>query len=205
MPFSKLRLLTLAAVLAAVALVPSAGTSAQALPCLKGVTCTDSGAGTTPPPAAPGCAYADLTPALGNAGKIRRATLCLLNKQRTKRHLKRLRTNSELRAAAQRFAVQMVVQRFFDHTSPGGTTFVQRIEKTDYLTKATQWSLGENLGWGQGDLATPRSIVKAWMNSPGHRRNILDRSYREIGIGIAVGTPVGGSGATYVNEFGKRA
>jgi uncharacterized protein YkwD len=42
------------------------------------------------------------------------------------------------------------------------------------------------------------------MHSAGHRRNILDRSFREIGIGIAIGSPRGGSGATYVNEFGHR-
>ena len=43
------------------------------------------------------------------------------------------------------------------------------------------------------------------MHSPGHRRNVLDGGFREIGIGIAVGSPTGGAGATYVNEFGSRS
>jgi uncharacterized protein YkwD len=80
----------------------------------------------------------------------------------------------------------------------------QRIKRTNYLRGARGWTLGENLAWGTGSAATPARIVSAWMHSPGHRRNILDRRYREFGIGLALGAPTGGPGATYVNEFGRR-
>ena len=64
--------------------------------------------------------------------------------------------------------------------------------------------LGENLAWGTGALATPRSIMQAWMNSAGHRQNILNREFREFGVGVAAGNPSArdGLGATYANEFG---
>jgi uncharacterized protein YkwD len=100
-----------------------------------------------------------------------------------------------------------VADRFFDHVSPTGATFVQRIRQTDYLASAASWSLGENLAWGSGFYATPRETVSSWMHSPGHRHNILDPRYREIGIGVAPGTPTdagGVPGATYATEFGKR-
>lgn len=151
------------------------------------------------------CRGAGQQPTEQNGGKVSRATLCLLNRQRRRHDLRALRANPALRSVATRFARQMVLQRFFEHTSPIGTTFVQRIERTAYLANADGWSLGENLAWGSGSLATPRSIVRSWMRSPGHRRNILDPAFREIGIGVAPGSPQApGEGATYVNEFGRR-
>lgn len=163
-------------------------------------------AGAAPRIVGPGpCAGADLVPDAGNIGAVRRATLCLVNRERANRGLPRLRANRALATASQRYARQMVAQTFFDHTSPGGTTFIQRIERTSYLSSANGWSLGENLAWGGGSLSTPRAIVRAWMGSAGHRANILQRGFREAGIGVALGTPTGsGSGATYANEFGRR-
>jgi uncharacterized protein YkwD len=49
-----------------------------------------------------------------------------------------------------------------------------------------------------------RAIGAAWMDSPPHRANILSSSFRAIGIGIALGTPSGGAGATYTTDFGRR-
>ena len=172
-------------------------TSQVTLPCVQGVTC---------PKPSP-CPNADLTPASGNLAKIERATLCLVNRQRTAHHLAKLRANRPLRAVARKYARQMVAQNFFEHVSPAGVTFVQRIEHSSYLQNAAGWALGENLAWGQGSLATPRAIVRAWMHSPGHRANILDRTYSDAGMGVALGTPVSGvaRGATYANEFGHRS
>ena len=74
--------------------------------------------------------------------------------------------------------------------------------------RARGWSLGENIAWGTGRLATAAQIHRSWMNSPGHRANILQRSFREIGIGIETGVPVrlsaAQSGATYTADFGVR-
>jgi uncharacterized protein YkwD len=80
---------------------------------------------------------------------------------------------------------------------------VQRIHAARYTSPRSGWALGENLAWGTGSLATPRSIMKAWMDSPGHRANVVKRAYREIGIGVVTGVPSDrDSGATYTTDFG---
>jgi uncharacterized protein YkwD len=150
------------------------------------------------------CAGAHLAPSPAHAAQVRRATLCLLNRQRAAHGLRKLRIHRSLAHAATSYAHLMVRRHFFAHVSPSGSTMAQRIKHTNYLHRARAWALGENLAWGQGSAATPARIVSAWMHSPGHRANILNGSYRQIGIGIALGAPVGGGGATYVNEFGRR-
>ncbi len=155
--------------------------------------------------AASACRGANLAPSPARATAIRHATLCLLNRQRARHGLPRLREHRSLRNAATKYARLMVAQRFFDHVSPAGSTMAQRIKRTSYLHHTRAWSLGENLAWGSGGAATPARIVNAWMHSPGHRANILNGRFREIGIGIALGAPNGRAGATYVNEFGRRA
>jgi uncharacterized protein YkwD len=150
------------------------------------------------------CRGANLAPTPARAAAVRRATLCLLNRQRAAHRLPRLREHRSLSHAAARYAHLMVAKRFFDHVSPAGSTMAQRVKRTNYLKHTHGWSLGENLAWGSGGAATPARIVSAWMHSAGHRANILNRSFREIGIGLALGSPHGRSGATYVNEFGRR-
>jgi uncharacterized protein YkwD len=98
----------------------------------------------------------------------------------------------------------MVRQRFFDHVSPDGTTFDQRVKAAGYVSFQT---LAENIAWGSGQRATPARIVNGWMHSSGHRRNILDRGLHEIGIGIVPGAPLdvrGQRAATYTTDFGRR-
>jgi uncharacterized protein YkwD len=115
-----------------------------------------------------------------------------------------LRHNARLQTAAVRFSRQMVRERFFDHTAPDGTTFDERIAAAGYVGFR---SLAENIAWGSGSEATPAEIVDGWMHSSGHRRNILQPTLREIGIGIAVGAPtdIGGQpAATYTTDFGRR-
>jgi uncharacterized protein YkwD len=134
-----------------------------------------------------------------------RATLCVLNAHRARHDLGALRLNRKLSTAARRHSRAMVREHFFSHDSPNGASFVDRIRATGYLEGAQSWSVGENIAYGSGRRSTPRSIGRAWMNSPGHRANILSTSFREIGIGIAAGTPVGGGGATYTTDFGHRS
>ena len=71
------------------------------------------------------------------------------------------------------------------------STMVDRIRGAGYAKRDRGWALGENLAWGTGGLATAARDPRAWMNSPGHRANILKRAYREVGIGIALGAPAG--------------
>ena len=56
-----------------------------------------------------------------------------------------------------------------------------RIKATTYLRDVTSWSVGENLAWGSGTLATPRAMVRAWMQSADHRANLLDRHFADVG------------------------
>jgi len=160
-------------------------------------------------PAHAACAGADAMPSATNGAKIRKATLCLLNKQRRAHGLSHLRGNGKLRGAATDYSNLMVRLRFFSHVSPGGSTLQSRVQSTHYLDGARSWSIGENIAWGTGSLGSPRGIVRAWMNSPGHRANILNGTYREIGIGIATGAPVAlgaaAGGGTYTTDFGYRS
>jgi uncharacterized protein YkwD len=133
-----------------------------------------------------------------------RATLCVLNAQRARHNLRPLRLNRRLSRAARRHSRSMARQRFFSHNSRSGASFVDRIRRTGYLSRARSWYIGENIAYGSGNRSSPRSIGTAWMNSPPHRANILSRSFREIGIGLASGTPAGHRGATYTTDFGRR-
>jgi uncharacterized protein YkwD len=160
------------------------------------------------PAHAGGCAGAAVMPTRTNAAQMNQATLCLLNGQRRAHGVQPLSTEPRLDRAATEYAHEMASRNFFSHTSPSGSTPESRIRATSYLRGARSWQIGENLAWGTGPRATPRLIVSAWMHSPGHRRNILDPRFRDIGIGIALGAPVdaGASlpGATYATDFGAR-
>jgi uncharacterized protein YkwD len=151
------------------------------------------------------CPDADLEPTADNQGRIRAAILCLHNQVRAEHRLPRLRENTRLRKAAVGHSRNMVAKKFFEHTTPSGVTMVDRILKARYVREDQGWMLGENLAWGTGSYATPRGAVQAWMESPGHRANILKRSYRELGVGLVLGVPVSdAAGATYTVDFGVR-
>lgn len=154
--------------------------------------------------AAGACSAAGASVKTAHKRALVRATLCVLNVERKKRGLRPLRLNRKLSAAARGHSGAMAAKRFFSHNSLSGASFVARIRRTGYLRGVRSWNVGENIAWGSRSLGTPRAIGRAWMNSPGHRANILSRSFRAIGIGIAAGTPQGPRGATYTTDFGRR-
>ena len=117
-----------------------------------------------------------------------RATLCVLNAERARHDLRPLRLNRKLSRAARRHSRAMARKRFFSHTSPTGATFVDRIRRTGYLRGARRWNIGENIAWGSGGLSAPRAIATAWMNSAGHRANILNCGLTRLGVGNAQGS-----------------
>lgn len=146
------------------------------------------------------CANADVSASDPAAAD---ATLCLLNKERTSRGLGALTRSAVLDKAADRFAVDMVERGFFDHVSPGGGTFMDRIKAAGWAPSGS-WTAGENIAWGSGSLGSPESIVDGWMHSTGHRANILNGAFSQIGIGIADGAPsdgIRGEAGTYVTDF----
>jgi uncharacterized protein YkwD len=180
-------------------LLALAGAVALAAP---GAAVADAPAGT-----AADCPGADLQPAQDNLAQVASATLCLLNLERRVRDLPPLAVQGQLSQASTAFSSSMVSLKFFDHVSPDGGTLVDRLTAVGYLGAADVWAAGENIGWGTGTLSTAESMVQAWMNSPPHRENVLDSSFREIGLGIALGVPSGsdsGLGATYTTDFGLR-
>jgi uncharacterized protein YkwD len=150
------------------------------------------------------CANADLQPDAGNLPTISDATFCLLNAERTTRGLTALKPDRQLQRAALLHGGDMVAHQYFAHGGRDGSKPAERIRAAGYLSSGGAWRIGENLAWGTGDLATPRSIMAAWMASPGHRANILLPQYRQIGFGVIAGNPNAkdGAGATYVTEFG---
>jgi len=152
-----------------------------------------------------GCADTALAPSAATLPAVRAALLCLHNRDRAARGLPPLRENARLRAAAVAHARDMVRDGYFAHERPGGADMATRILDAGYGRNRAS-SLGENIAWGTGRLATAAEIHRAWMASPGHRANILQRQFREVGFGIALGVPVVGrdDGATYAADFGAR-
>jgi uncharacterized protein YkwD len=143
---------------------------------------------------------------LGQA-QMESSITCLINDERSRYGLQPVTPNGDLHQAALSHSNEMVNQGYFEHTSPAGVTFGDRIESTGYMRGVRTWTIGENLVWGTGPLSTPEAVVTAWMNSPPHRENLLRASFREIGVSAVAGTPVNESdhtGVTVSSEYGYR-
>jgi uncharacterized protein YkwD len=152
------------------------------------------------------CPGADDVPTAATIAEASQATLCLLNDERAVAGLHPVAETPDLTQPSAAYSARMVAQDFFAHVAPDGSTLVDRLTAARYIAPDGDWTVGENIAWGQAQLATPRNIVIAWMNSPGHRHNILTGEFDEIGIGIALGTPGDPSwGATYTTDFGAVA
>jgi uncharacterized protein YkwD len=132
------------------------------------------------------------------------AVRCEINGIRRAAGLQPIRAMPKLRVAAQRHSNDMVRRRYFSHVSPSGSTVRERVKRAGYLRGVRGHQLGENIAWGSGSAATPAEIVKAWMQSPGHREIILTPAFEEVGVGIAGAAPQGGHGATYTLNVGRR-
>ena len=152
------------------------------------------------------CEDTHLMPTRANTSRIEAATLCLVNVERTRRGERALRANADLARSAAEHSADMVARNYFDHTSPGGETVLERIKASTYLPPRAGYIVGENIALGTMRLATPSAIVASWMKSPGHRANILDGDYRDTGLGVVAKAPGryahGQPGATYTQQFG---
>ena len=152
------------------------------------------------------CDDTRLVPTRSNSARIEAATLCLVNVQRARHGERALRPNADLGRAAAAHSQDMVDRNYFDHTSPGGQTLLDRIKASTYLPPRAGYVLGENIALGTMQLATPAAIVDGWMKSPGHRANILNADFRDSGLGVVARAPQrysqGQRGATYTQQFG---
>ena len=166
------------------------------------------GSPATPGAAANACGKAAKSnPDSLSTGEARDAILCLVNQQRDKAGLPNLDRDKKLQKAAQRHNEHMDGTGCFDHACSGEGDLGARLENVGYLGGGlSRWAYGENIAWGMRSEGTPSSIVDAWMNSSGHRANILSRDFREIGVGFSAGTPGGGGapGGIYTTDFGLR-
>jgi len=102
--------------------------------------------------------------------------LRLTNAERSKYGLSALTLNSQLGTAAQNHAVDMAQNSYFSHTGLNGSTPATRVTAAGYQYNY----VGENIAAGN---ATPAETIAQWMNSEGHRANILNVNYTEIGFG----------------------
>jgi uncharacterized protein YkwD len=152
-----------------------------------------------------GCSFARSAAAVQPEPNVRTALRCLVNATRERHGLRALRSSSRLNAAADRHSADMVARAYFAHVTPEGRSVTDRVRATGYLSGSADWALGEDIGWGTESASTPASIFTAFMNSPPHRRIILSRAFREIGVGVNPGVPVAGEGpgATFVLDFGE--
>ena len=104
----------------------------------------------------------------------------LTNQERAKHGLKPLKANWELSRVARYKSMDMRDRNYFSHTSPTYGSPFTMIKNFGISYRAA----AENIAAGQ---TTPQQVVQAWMNSEGHRRNILNPNYTEIGVGYAAG------------------
>ena len=118
------------------------------------------------------------TPQSGTAAQV----LSLVNAERTKAGLKPLTASPTAQKAAQVRAGEIV--RSFAHTRPNGSSFSSALTEAGVSYRGA----GENIAYGQ---PTAQAVMQAWMNSPGHRANILNAKYTHLGVGYTVvnGTP----------------
>ncbi|MFF7522880.1 CAP domain-containing protein [Streptomyces pseudovenezuelae] len=116
----------------------------------------------------------------------------LTNRERARAGLPPLAVDPLLARAAQAYSTDMAVRAFYSHTSPEGTQPWDRAAAAG----STRRSIGENIACGQRSAA---EVVEGWMNSPGHRANILKPDFTHIGIGFAGGGP---SGTYWTQLFG---
>ncbi|MET7729783.1 CAP domain-containing protein [Streptomyces sp. NPDC005402] len=108
----------------------------------------------------------------------------LTNRERARAGLRPLGVDPLLARAAQAYSTDMAVRAFYSHTSPEGTQPWDRAAAAG----STRRSIGENIACGQRSAT---EVVEGWMNSPGHRANILKPDFTHIGIGFAGGGPAG--------------
>ncbi len=124
----------------------------------------------------------------------------LVNELRAERGLEPLRVHARLVTVARRHSREMLRHDFFSHRGRDGSTPDQRIRRA-----GGRGATGETLAWGSGSSATPAEIVRMWMESPPHKRILLDPDFRQIGIGRALGTYQGyGGTAMFTADLAER-
>jgi uncharacterized protein YkwD len=126
---------------------------------------------------------------------IRDQVIQLTNNRRREARCNPVRKNAALSRAAQKHSRKMAAAERLDHQLPGEPSLGTRVTRAGYRG----WTLlGENIAW---NVPTAAAVVRAWMNSPSHRRNILDCRFKHIGVGYVLdddGQPY------WTQDFGRK-
>jgi uncharacterized protein YkwD len=131
---------------------------------------------TTPAPTVP-TAPPTTAPPTGNAA-LEAAVVDLVNARRAEAGCPAVRSDDKLTIAARAHSADMAARNYFSHDTLEGVKFSTRITNAGY-----RWSgAGENIAKGQ---RTPAEVMTGWMNSPGHRANILNCGFKDLGVGVA--------------------
>ncbi|MFF9184036.1 CAP domain-containing protein [Streptomyces misionensis] len=144
---------------------------------------------TTPAPAVPTASATAPSGAADTASGVTARIVQLVNSERTQAGCQPLTLNPQLAEAAQQHSADMAAHQNMSHTGSDGSDPGTRITRAGY-----SWSAyGENVAYG---YATADEVMAGWMNSPGHRANILNCGFREIGVGLAQ------PGSYWTQDFG---
>lgn len=119
-----------------------------------------------------------------------KTVIWIVNEVRTKAGLSKLTYDERLHAAAAAHSRDMARRQFCAHVNPDGVTPEQRMRASGYPNPG-----GENVAHGQPQ---PHAVMTAWMNSPGHRANILNPDFATIGVGVEFGR----GGPYWTQNFG---
>ncbi len=131
--------------------------------------------------------------------RVANAVLCLVNVERRKRGRRALLRSPRLQRASSAHTSDMIRRRYFEHErAPGGPQLASRLRRAGYRGR----TYAENIGYGSDYNAS--LMVAAWMNSPGHKGNILHPRLRYAGVGLTTAIPVAPQrpGSTYTMDFG---
>ena len=157
--------------------------------------------------AAGACPAADNAASDLTRAEVGDAVLCIVNRLRATRGLGALRTSSKLTRVAALHSADMVASAEFSHTGSQGETLRRRVVRAGYVSRAERVTLGETIGWGSGSYATAAELVDAFMQSSEHRRILLAKRFRDVGVGVQQGAPapgVGDAAATITIDVGRR-
>ncbi|MEZ3180952.1 CAP domain-containing protein [Streptomyces pimonensis] len=166
---------------------PTTATPKPTTPAPKPTTATPKPTTPAPKPTAtaPSPAATDAARASGAVAEV----VELVNAERAKAGCSPVKANSTLARAAQDHSEDMAASGTMSHTGSDGSSPGDRITRAGY-----SWSTyGENVAYG---YSTPEQVMTGWMNSPGHRENILNCGFKEIGVGLAQ------PGSYWTQDFG---
>lgn len=134
-----------------------------------------------------------------------RALLCEINRKRKRRGVPPVRRSAVLSVAALAHSVTMIAKGCFAHRCGGEPDLGARLKRAGFPGCNCAWRAAENIAYGSGANSTPRAVVRAWMKSRPHRKAMLKRRFKWIGIGIVPGTPgkpLALSGSTFTIDLG---